>query len=173
MVREEAIAIVSWHPEWVVSFSGPWPEVTKRFSDTHKRTKVERRSDRRRATRVFSSHCRLGARKKESPPPHAATVSPPPLSVKDAAGREQRLAVAGPCNLGESDCWVRHIDRALPAQPFEGRSVENIDRCDVVVADREPFSVGSESKADRAMSARRRDPGLFSTTRRPGSGSWA
>jgi DNA invertase Pin-like site-specific DNA recombinase len=37
------------------------PEVTKRFSDTHKRTKVERRSDRRRATRVFSSHCRLGA----------------------------------------------------------------------------------------------------------------
>jgi hypothetical protein len=31
------------------------PEVTKRFSDTHKRTKMERGPDRRRATRVFSA----------------------------------------------------------------------------------------------------------------------
>jgi hypothetical protein len=37
-----------------------WPEVTKRFSDTHKQTKVEHRSDRRRATRGFPSDCRLG-----------------------------------------------------------------------------------------------------------------
>src|SRR5271166_5855897 len=36
--------------------SANWPEVTKRCSDTHKRTKVERRPDRRRATPRLFSH---------------------------------------------------------------------------------------------------------------------
>ena len=49
------------------------------------------------------------------------------------------------------------VGRPVPAHAFEGGSIENVDRRDIIVADRQPFAVRTESDAVRAMSARRPD----------------
>ena len=43
----------------------------------------------------------------------------------------------------------------VPAHALKGRSIENIDRRDVVVADRQAFAVRTVSDAKREISARR------------------
>ena len=81
----------------------------------------------------------------------------PVLGVMDGAGREQRLAVAGPRNLDKSIWRRRRVGGPLSAHPLESRSIKNIDRRDVVVADSQPFAVRIESDTVRAISARRAD----------------
>jgi transposase len=53
----QRIVEVGPHPavDGVVRWRLCWPEVTKRFSDTHKRTKTERGSDKGRLIRGFSA----------------------------------------------------------------------------------------------------------------------
>ena len=98
--------------------------------------------------------------------PFVAQAAPVPgeqetslLGVIDCAGREQRLAVGRPCDLRKSVLRrARRSSGLCPPTRVEGRSIQNIDRRDVVVADRQPFAVRTESDAARAISARRLEP---------------
>ena len=77
------------------------------------------------------------------------------LRVIHCAICKQRLTVARPCDVYKSVPRRGGVRRALPALAREGLSTQDINRRDVVVADRQPFAVWTECDAAREMSGRR------------------
>jgi hypothetical protein len=74
------------------------------------------------------------------------------LGVFDCTGREQRLPIAGPRDVRSSSPSGFDVGRFVPSHPLKGRTIQNIDCRDVVVANRQEFAVRTVSDAPRAFS---------------------
>src|SRR5215469_5380479 len=77
------------------------------------------------------------------------------LGVLDCTGGEQRLPIARPGDVTSSKRRDFDVGRFVPSDALKGRTIQNIDRRDVVVANREEFAVRTVSDTPRKFSARR------------------
>ena len=94
--------------------------------------------------------------------PFVAEAGPAPckektsaLWVMDGADRKQGLAVVRPRYLIKTVWICSNVGRSVPAQVFEGGSVQDVDSRDIIVANRHPLAVRAKGYAARAISARR------------------